>query len=111
MPDIRHGGINAGRDMHVGGDIDASINMNEAARPISGDLRRCIEELLDALAAAGLASGPPIGQAALDLQAEIKGGTVRPSRIEQLLSLIERNAAQIATIAAAVTATRVALDH
>jgi len=110
MPDIHHGGISAGGDINVGCDIDASINVHEAAQPVGDDVRHAIDDLLDALAAAGLAFRPTIGQAALDLRAEAEGGRARPGRVEQLLALIERNAGQIAAITAAIAATRVALD-
>lgn len=110
MNDIYHGGISAGGDMHIGGDVDASINLNETVSPVGDDLRHAVEDLLDALAAAGLAFEQPIGRAALDLRDEITGGAARLGRIERLLALIERNAGQVAVIAAAIAATRMALE-
>lgn len=115
-----HAGINAGGNISIGGDVDASVTSHTTyqttwqqtdVRPVTDDLRQRVAEVVDALAAAGLDRRPELARTAVELRSEVEGSTARPARVEQLLGAIETHAVQIATIAAAVTAARIALSR
>jgi len=114
MSQAHHGGVNVGGNVTVGGDLNANQSSYIGQEPtfaVSDELRDRVDDLLDALHASGLSSAPPLGQLAAELRTEVEGVTARRVRIEQILGAIEGHAVQIGAIAAAITATRFALNR
>jgi hypothetical protein len=107
----------SGGSVTVGGDVNANQTAHttthtttpDTSSTVSDDLRARVDELLDLLSQHGLTRSHPVQQAAVDLRTEVHDPAARRDRIAHLLATIEAHAAQIAVIAAAVTAARLAL--
>jgi len=106
-------GIHAER-VSIGGNANVSATVRVAhnevnTQPVSKELKDKIEELLDALGSTGAWRDPAIGQAVAELSEEIEQPSIRPARVEQLLTAIADNAKQITVVLAAVEAVRLVL--
>lgn len=106
---IYHGGLHAGRDLTVGGDVEANASVVGAGEiDVTDALRAKVFDLLAKIAEEGIV-GPQVDAAAAGLREEMKKPRTLRGRIETLLAAVEAHSGKIQLVDTAISVVRLAL--